>query len=165
MPGLVPGIHVFLAPWRAKTWMAGQRRAEATPSFGRLCPAMTSYHPVGATASRECAPEWHHQGLPVCWRRCMRCRVDRRARAHVRASKIGTSPALQHPRQMVFIFASNFEFSTASSSTYFARSVRFLDSAGLSAEIGASDSADLSGAVEALEVLGLASVCGSAVLL
>jgi hypothetical protein len=24
-----------------KTWMAGHRRAEATPSFGRLCPAMT----------------------------------------------------------------------------------------------------------------------------
>jgi hypothetical protein len=29
--------------------------------------------------------------------------------APVRASKTGTSPALQHPRQMVFIFASNFE--------------------------------------------------------
>jgi DNA ligase-associated metallophosphoesterase len=39
MPGLVPGIHVFLC--EAKTWMAGQRRAEATPSFVRLCPAMT----------------------------------------------------------------------------------------------------------------------------
>src|ERR1700720_294621 len=25
----------------SKTWMAGHRRAEATPSFGRLCPAMT----------------------------------------------------------------------------------------------------------------------------
>jgi hypothetical protein len=24
-----------------KSWMAGHRRAEATPSFGRLCPAMT----------------------------------------------------------------------------------------------------------------------------
>jgi hypothetical protein len=24
-----------------KAWMAGHRRAEATPSFGRLCPAMT----------------------------------------------------------------------------------------------------------------------------
>src|SRR5260370_22847045 len=24
-----------------ETWMAGHRRAEATPSFGRLCPAMT----------------------------------------------------------------------------------------------------------------------------
>jgi hypothetical protein len=40
MPGLVPGIHVLLCS-RAKTWMAGHRRAEATPSFGRLCPAMT----------------------------------------------------------------------------------------------------------------------------
>src|SRR5262249_28036958 len=26
----------------AKTWMAGHRRAESTPSFGRLCPAMTT---------------------------------------------------------------------------------------------------------------------------
>src|SRR6476646_4133402 len=25
----------------SKTWMAGYRRAKATPSFGRLCPAMT----------------------------------------------------------------------------------------------------------------------------
>jgi uncharacterized protein len=40
MPGLDPGIHVFLGG--AKTWMAGHRRAEATPSFVRLCPAMTS---------------------------------------------------------------------------------------------------------------------------
>src|ERR1700722_985215 len=40
MPGLVPGIHVLLS-CEAKTWMAGHRRAEATPSFGRLCPAMT----------------------------------------------------------------------------------------------------------------------------
>ena len=39
MPGLVPGIHVLL--YAAKTWMAGHRRAEATPSFVRLCPAMT----------------------------------------------------------------------------------------------------------------------------
>jgi len=39
MPGLVPGIHVFL--YAAKTWMAWHRRAEATPSFRRLCPAMT----------------------------------------------------------------------------------------------------------------------------
>jgi uncharacterized protein len=40
MPGLVPGIHVLLF-YEAKTWMAGHRRAEATPSFRRLCPAMT----------------------------------------------------------------------------------------------------------------------------
>jgi DNA ligase-associated metallophosphoesterase len=39
MPGLDPGIHAFLCV--AKTWMAGHRRAEATPSFRRLCPAMT----------------------------------------------------------------------------------------------------------------------------
>jgi uncharacterized protein len=40
MPGLVPGIHVFFLDG-ARTWMAGHRRAEATPSFVRLCPAMT----------------------------------------------------------------------------------------------------------------------------
>jgi uncharacterized protein len=47
MPGLVPGIHVFFfceAKFlrEAKTWMAGHKRAEATPSFRRLCLAMTS---------------------------------------------------------------------------------------------------------------------------
>jgi hypothetical protein len=41
MPGLVPGIHVFLLS-AVKAWIAGRRRAEATPSFGRLCPAMTT---------------------------------------------------------------------------------------------------------------------------
>src|ERR1700737_4383822 len=42
MPGHVPGIHVFLFfLCEARTWMAGHRRAEATPSFRRLCPAMT----------------------------------------------------------------------------------------------------------------------------
>ena len=40
MPGLVPGIHVFFL-FRAKTWTAGHRRAEATPSVRRLGPAMT----------------------------------------------------------------------------------------------------------------------------
>jgi DNA ligase-associated metallophosphoesterase len=40
MPGPVPGIHVFFL-CEAKTGMAGHRRAEATPSFRRLCPAMT----------------------------------------------------------------------------------------------------------------------------
>ena len=39
MPGLVPGTHVFLI--EAKARMAGHRRAEATPSFRRLRPAMT----------------------------------------------------------------------------------------------------------------------------
>jgi DNA ligase-associated metallophosphoesterase len=40
MPGLVPGIHaVFLCG--AKTPMAGHRRAEATPSYRGLRPAMT----------------------------------------------------------------------------------------------------------------------------
>ena len=44
MPGLLPGIHVFqLSP---KTWMAGHRLAEATPSFARLCPAMMEEGPL-----------------------------------------------------------------------------------------------------------------------
>jgi hypothetical protein len=40
MPGLVPGIHVLAATKEGRGW-PGDRRAEATPSFGRLCPAMT----------------------------------------------------------------------------------------------------------------------------
>ena len=73
---------------------------------------------------------------------------------------------LQHPRQMVFILASIFEFSASSTSMYCALwSVAFLDTAGLSTAIGASDTAVLFGAVEALDVLGLLSVCGGAVLL
>jgi hypothetical protein len=38
MPGLVPGIHVFVSA-KKETWMAGHRRAEATPFFERPCPA------------------------------------------------------------------------------------------------------------------------------
>jgi hypothetical protein len=41
MPALVAGIHAFLARGSPRMWMAGHRRAEATPFFGRLCPAMT----------------------------------------------------------------------------------------------------------------------------
>jgi hypothetical protein len=41
MPALVAGIHVFLFTSASKTWMAGHRRAEATPFFEPLCPAMT----------------------------------------------------------------------------------------------------------------------------
>src|SRR5437762_5765764 len=41
MPGLDPGIHDLRRRVHVKTWMAGHRRAEATPSFGRLCPATT----------------------------------------------------------------------------------------------------------------------------
>jgi hypothetical protein len=37
MAGLVPAIHVFLAA------AAIRRRTEATPSFGRLCPGMTTF--------------------------------------------------------------------------------------------------------------------------
>src|ERR1700722_2400024 len=41
MAGLVPATRVLTAS-RKKTWMPGHRRAEATPSFGRLCPGMTA---------------------------------------------------------------------------------------------------------------------------
>jgi hypothetical protein len=41
MPGLVPGIHVFCVPSRrVRRGWPGHRRAEATPFFERLCPAM-----------------------------------------------------------------------------------------------------------------------------
>src|SRR6202163_2861177 len=41
------------------TWMAGHRRAEATPSFGRLCPAMTKngFRRHNFAISRLHAPE------------------------------------------------------------------------------------------------------------
>ena len=39
MPGLVPGIHVLT---HIQQDVDGRhRRSEATPSYGRLCPAMT----------------------------------------------------------------------------------------------------------------------------
>ncbi|MFZ3310277.1 MAG: hypothetical protein WA280_13015, partial [Xanthobacteraceae bacterium] len=40
MPGLVPGIYVFLSS--QKSWMAGTWASEATPFFERLCPGMTA---------------------------------------------------------------------------------------------------------------------------
>ena len=73
------------------------------------------------------------------------------------------SPALQHPRQMVFIFASIFEFSASSTSTYFALWSVDVFEAGSYAAIGALDTAGLYGAVEALDALGLPGVCGRAV--
>jgi hypothetical protein len=40
MPALVAGFNVL---WHklSKAWMAGTQASEATPSFERLCPAMT----------------------------------------------------------------------------------------------------------------------------
>src|SRR6266705_1236436 len=49
MPGLVPGIHVFLNV--ARGWR-GIGVAEATPSFERLCPAMTNHCRI--TAGNAC---------------------------------------------------------------------------------------------------------------
>jgi hypothetical protein len=40
MPGLVPGIHALKVSQQEDA-DGRVRRAEATPSFGRLCPAMT----------------------------------------------------------------------------------------------------------------------------
>jgi hypothetical protein len=60
----------------------------------------------------------------------------------------GFGLALQHPRQIVFIFASNFEFSTASMSTTVpCSSVGVLDAAGLSVAVGVLDVAGLLTAV------------------
>jgi hypothetical protein len=41
MRGLDPRIHLDCEKLFAKGWIAGHRRAEATPFFERLCPAMT----------------------------------------------------------------------------------------------------------------------------
>src|ERR1700692_794370 len=38
----MPGIHVLTASQQERRGWPGHRRAEATPSFRRLCPAMTS---------------------------------------------------------------------------------------------------------------------------
>src|SRR5258707_12208194 len=55
MPGLDPGIHLKgLAA--SKTWMAGHRRAKATPSFRRLCPAMTAEKIGGSLTEPNSAP-------------------------------------------------------------------------------------------------------------
>jgi hypothetical protein len=40
--------------------MAGHRRAEATPSFGRLCPAMTELGRLAAAVPRPRNPRPHH---------------------------------------------------------------------------------------------------------
>ncbi len=47
----MPGIHVFTA-WQERRGWPGHRRAEATPSFGRLCPAMTKEQIVFQVSSR-----------------------------------------------------------------------------------------------------------------
>jgi hypothetical protein len=43
MAGLVPAIHVFLGAAAIRRGCPGHRRAEATPSFGRLSPGMTNF--------------------------------------------------------------------------------------------------------------------------
>jgi hypothetical protein len=51
-----PGHPRSFVP-RERSWMAGHRRAEATPSFGRLCPAMTIW-------IRLCESGQRHMRLP-----------------------------------------------------------------------------------------------------
>ncbi len=66
-----------------KTWMAGHRRAEATPSFGRLCPAMTKKR-ILSIESIETA---HGQAL-----RSARCTVSgTRAKTDNADNKTGSS--------------------------------------------------------------------------
>src|SRR6476469_2020710 len=50
-PGLTRASTSFFLRSANTAWMAGRRRAEATPSFGRLCPAMTACICLGALAS------------------------------------------------------------------------------------------------------------------
>jgi predicted RNA-binding protein with PUA-like domain len=64
MPALVAGIHVLDNAQDKKTWMAGHRRAEATPSFGRLCPAneeMVSVMNYWLVKSEPSAWSWDQQ--------------------------------------------------------------------------------------------------------
>jgi len=64
MRGLDPRIHEatqranrYGFPERPSSWMAGAQASEATPSFGRLCPAMTSDGAVSAMTTERAAPE------------------------------------------------------------------------------------------------------------
>src|SRR5689334_21798573 len=42
MPGLVPGIHVFVAIQKARRGWPGHRCSGRAPFFERLCPTMTT---------------------------------------------------------------------------------------------------------------------------
>ncbi|WP_244550096.1 nitrilase-related carbon-nitrogen hydrolase [Bradyrhizobium sp. cf659] len=58
-----PGLSrasTFFVP-RERSWMAGTQASEATPSFRRLCPAMTVWRrpPANSSCSRRC----HETGL------------------------------------------------------------------------------------------------------
>jgi hypothetical protein len=55
MPALVAGIHAFAISQQERRGCADHRRSEATPFFGRLCPAMTMEREVVAENSpRHC---------------------------------------------------------------------------------------------------------------
>jgi putative oxygen-independent coproporphyrinogen III oxidase len=105
MPGLVPGIHVFLCHPRRKTWMAGHRRAEATPSFGRLCPAMT--------VSSENSAFGVYVHWPFCLSKCPYCDfnshvrhapIDEERFARAFAREIETTAARTRGREVSSIF-------------------------------------------------------------
>src|ERR1700730_3617102 len=53
MAGLVPPIHVLGEQDKGRRGCPGHRRAEATPSFGRLCPDMTAMWKSPATHRRH----------------------------------------------------------------------------------------------------------------
>jgi hypothetical protein len=59
MPGLVPGIHVLAAYLQKRRGWPGIRRAEATPSFGRLCPAMTKTNYVEGAKDKPMKSSFH----------------------------------------------------------------------------------------------------------
>jgi hypothetical protein len=54
-------------PEHCKVWMAGHRRAEATPFFERLCPAMTIFAPSTMTTTISLTAFWCEQLIcPSC---------------------------------------------------------------------------------------------------
>src|SRR5205085_6168085 len=57
MPGLVPGIHVFLDQRRSKSWMAGTSPAMTNSLFQRLQRVVLGFGPAAAAVivQRECS--------------------------------------------------------------------------------------------------------------
>ena len=96
MPGLVPGIHVSTRRQQGRRGWPGHRRAEATPSFGRLCPAMTKKRVTEQNDSRvssrgRCSrsfgqvPDLRGRVIPKRWARCRASAGDAPGLARLRS--------------------------------------------------------------------------------
>jgi hypothetical protein len=96
MPGLVPGIHDLLPLSQERRGWPGHRRAEATPSFGRLCPAMTKKRVTEQNDSRvssrgRCSrsfgqvPDLRGRVIPKRWARCRASAGDAPGPARLRS--------------------------------------------------------------------------------